>query len=143
VGPRVDANEKEPHPAIHHLLEPLQSRYLAGFSSSRTPNGAGCSVWLDVMSLEGGQEILRTIKEAIEDANEALVLVSPQSLKSQWVSVEIGMAEVLGVRITPILNHVEHTDSAPLVSRKAYDLNDFDKFLSEVRDRIASWAEKS
>lgn len=103
----------------------------------------GCSVWLDVMSLEGGREILRTIKEAIEDADEALVLVSPQSLKSQWVSVEIGMAEVLGVRITPILNHVEHTDSAPLVSRKAYDLNDFDKLLSEVPDRIASWAEKS
>jgi hypothetical protein len=95
-----------------------------------------CSVWLDVMSLAGGREVLRSIKEAIQDADEAIVLVSPQSLKSQWVSVEIGMAEVLGKRITPILNHVEHSDSAPLVSRKAYDLNDVEKFLIESRERI-------
>jgi riboflavin biosynthesis pyrimidine reductase len=96
----------------------------------------GCSVWLDVMSLEGGQEVLRSIKEAIENADEAMVLVSPQSLRSQWVSVEIGMAEVLGKRITPILNHVEHSDCAPLASRKSYDLNDFDKFVAELSDRI-------
>lgn len=55
----------------------------------------GCSVWIDVMSLTGGQEVMRSIKEAIQRADEAIVLVSPESLKSQWVSVEIGMAEVL------------------------------------------------
>jgi TIR domain len=96
----------------------------------------GCSVWMDAMSLTGGQEVLRAIREAIQGADETIVLVSPQSLKSQWVSVEIGMAEVLGKRITPLLNHVEHSESAPLASRKAYELNDIEKFLVELKQRI-------
>jgi hypothetical protein len=96
----------------------------------------GCSVWIDEMSLTGGQDILRGIKEAIHSADEAIVLVSPESLKSQWVSVEIGMAEVLGKRITPLLTHVDHSASAPLLSRKSYELNEIEKFLVELRQRV-------
>jgi nucleoside 2-deoxyribosyltransferase len=81
--------------------------------------------------------VLRAIREAIQSADETIVVVSPQNLKSQWVSVEIGMAEVLGKRITPLLNHVDHSDSAPLAGRKAYELNDVEKLLVELRQRVA------
>ena len=97
----------------------------------------GVSVWIDAMSLTGGQDVLRGIREAIQTADETVVVVSPQSLRSQWVSVEIGMAEVLGKRITPLLNHVDPSEFAPLASRKAYELNDVEKFLVELKERVA------
>jgi hypothetical protein len=96
----------------------------------------GCSTWLDVMSMTGGEDVLRSLKEAIRGADEVIVLVSPQSVESQWVSVEIGMALVLEKRITPILNHVERSNYAPLISLKACDLNDVEKFLIELKERI-------
>jgi hypothetical protein len=124
-----------PAPYGIFLSHSSRDAWLASVIADRL-TALGCSVWLDVMSLTGGQEILRSIKDAIQRADEAVVLVSPESLKSQWVSVEIGMAEVLVKRITPLLNHVDPSACAPLATRKAYELNDIEKFLIELKQRI-------
>jgi len=96
---------------------------------------SGINVWIDEMSLSGGDEIIPAIVEGMKRANEAVVLVSNESIRSQWVSAEIGIAIALRKRITPLLNNIDHDAMAALKGVKSYELNKFDLFLKEIKKR--------
>jgi hypothetical protein len=95
----------------------------------------GIDVWIDEMSLSGGDEVMPVIISGMKKAAEAIVLVSTESVKSQWVSAEIGIAMALRKRLTPLLNNIDHDAMAPLKGVKSYELNKFDVFLLEVKKR--------
>lgn len=97
----------------------------------------GVKVWLDEMSLTSGENIVGAVMNGIEKTHEVLVLVSNESLRSQWVAAEIGMALAKRKRITPLLNNVDYDAMAPLKGVKSYELNLFEKFLSELKGRAA------
>ena len=78
------------------------------------------------------EEIIRGIRAC----NEAMVLISPKSVKSQWVAFEIGAASGLRKRVTPILNNVSPEAMAPMRGIKAIDLNDFEAFLLQLQARM-------
>ena len=94
------------------------------------------SVWLDEMTLMGGQELTAALAEGIDKADELIVLVGNESLRSQWVSWEIGLAVGFKKRITPLLNNVDHDAMAPLKGIKSYELNLFDRFMLELKSRV-------
>ena len=95
-------------------------------------------VWLDEMSLQGGEEVMTAVIEGINTTDEAVVLVSNDALKSQWVATEIGIAKGKKKRVTPLLNNVDPDAFAPLEGVKSYELNSFDQFLSELAKRAAN-----
>jgi len=96
----------------------------------------GARPWLDKKDLAGGDVILEEIMRGIRACNEAIVLVSSKSAKSQWVVLEIGAVSVLQKRVTPILNNVSPEALAPMKGIKAIDLNDFDDFLVQLKARM-------
>ena len=97
----------------------------------------GAKTWLDLKDLHGGDEIRRSIRRGIRASQEAIVLLSANSITSQWVIYEAGIAYSQGKRITPILNNLAPDETiAPLQGIKALDLNDFDDFLVELAGRI-------
>lgn len=96
----------------------------------------GAEAWLDVKDLEGGDMVTSKILEGLDSCQEAVVLVSPNSVGSQWVVFEIGAVWGQHKRITPILNNVSFEAIAPLKEVKAIDLNEFDRFLAELGKRI-------
>jgi hypothetical protein len=97
----------------------------------------GANTWLDIKDLPGGDEIRRSIKRGIRASQEAVVLLSANSITSQWVIYEAGIAYGQGKRMTPILNNIAPDETiAPLQGIKALDLNDFDNFLVELTGRI-------
>jgi hypothetical protein len=98
----------------------------------------GAETWLDVKSLKGGQIVAGEIIKAIKECDEAVVLISPASVKAPWVIFEIGAARARDKRITPILYHVEPKALAPLEDIKAMDLNDFSNFLADLAKRVAA-----
>lgn len=102
----------------------------------------GATAWLDVKDLEGGDLISAKILEGLDTCQEAVVLVSPNSVGSQWVVFEIGAAWGQHKRITPILNNVSFDAITPLKEIKGVDLNDFDRFLSELGKRIQKASEE-
>jgi len=102
---------------------------------SKEINGIGLKTWVDDTDLHGGDEIESTIKNGIHDTQEVLVIVSTNSVMSQWVFYEVAIAKVEKKRVTPILNNVGSDVIGPLKSIKNYDLNDFDKFLLELAKR--------
>ena len=100
------------------------------------------TAWLDVKDLAGGDLITAKILEGLDACDEAVVLVSPNSVGSQWVVFEIGAAWGQHKRITPILNNVSFDAITPLKEIKGVDLNDFDRFLSELGKRIQKASEE-
>lgn len=102
----------------------------------------GATAWLDVKDLEGGDLITDKILNGLDTCEEAVVLVSPNSVGSQWVVFEIGAAWGQHKRVTPILNNVSFDAITPLKEIKAIDLNDFDRFLSELGKRIQKASEE-
>ncbi len=99
----------------------------------------GGNVWLDEKDLEGGNIIVEDIIAGIEVCQEAVVLISPTSTKSQWVAFEIGAVRGQRKRITPILIHVRPEAMAPMKDVKAIDINKFDRFLVELKRRIRQY----
>ena len=94
-------------------------------------------VWLDVNELAGGDAVYPKIIKAVDACNEAIVLLSPHSVSSQWVLFEIGALCGQHKRITPILSHIDSVTIPILPWIKAVDLNQFDQlFLPELARRI-------
>ena len=83
------------------------------------------------------------IIRGIDACQEAIVLISPNSVNSQWVSFEIGGVRAQHKRVTPILNNVRPDDMAPMKDIKSIDLNKFELFLAQLKRRIDLFAKNS
>lgn len=97
----------------------------------------GAKCWLDEKDLAGGDVIAADIIRGIDACHEAIVLISPNSVKSQWVPFEIGGARAQHKRVTPILNNVKPQQMAPMQDIKGIDLNSFEHFLAQLKRRIS------
>lgn len=60
--------------------------------------------FLSAKSLSPGQDFAEEIRKQLIESQELWILVSPNSLKSEWVLTEWGAAWVLQKRIVPILH---------------------------------------
>jgi predicted nucleotide-binding protein len=96
----------------------------------------GAAVWLDAKDLSGGDFVLQEVLKAVHECDEAVVLVTPFSVSSQWITVEIGAFLGQAKRVTPLLNHVDHQAISPIQGVKAIDLNDLQRFLTELKKRL-------
>lgn len=92
---------------------------------------------LDEKDLAGGDVIVEDIRRGINACDEALILISPNSVKSEWVPFEIGGLRQLEKRVTPIFNNVKAQQMEPLKDIKGVDLNNFEQFLAQLKRRIS------
>ena len=126
----------EPSAYTVFISHSSKEKWIAG-QISKEIKALGAQTWLDLKDLRGGDEIRRSIKRGIRASQEAVVLLSANSITSQWVSYEVGVADSQGKRITPILNNLAPDETlAPLRGIMPRDLNDFDDFLVELAERI-------
>jgi hypothetical protein len=87
----------------------------------------GVQTFRDDRDINGGDDIPESLRREIIRSKELLVLVTPESVNRPWVLLEVGGALLRGMRITPVLCHVE-VDRIPdlIKSKKAVPLNEFD-----------------
>jgi len=97
---------------------------------------AGARPWLDELDLEGGDLIRDRILRGIDACREAVVLITPQSIKSDWVSFEIGAVSIQRKRVTPVLQYVSHDQLKILADTKSLELNRFDQYLTQLKQRM-------
>ena len=64
---------------------------------------AGYDVWWDISDLRGGDDWVRVIPAAIESSQHVLVVLSPNSIESEWVEKEYTQALSLHRKIIPIM----------------------------------------
>jgi len=66
---------------------------------------AGLQYFRDTKDISWGGRISSEVQKALEQAGGVVVVVSPASVKSQWVPYEIGYATALRKPILPLLTH--------------------------------------
>ena len=64
---------------------------------------AGYDVWWDLTDLRGGDDWLRVIPSAIETSDFIIVVLSPNSVISDWVKKEYTQALASGKKIIPLM----------------------------------------
>ncbi len=60
-------------------------------------------VWVDRSRLEGGQNFVQRIEKAIDDAQAVLIVLTPESVASQWVLMELHHAVIMKKPLIPLM----------------------------------------
>ena len=97
---------------------------------------AGLKVFIAPKALQAGEDFADGIRSALLKARELWMLVTPSSLRSEWVTTEWGAAWALGKPIIPILHRCAPQD-LPERLRRIHAV-DFCRFPELIRTRIAS-----
>lgn len=87
----------------------------------------------DIKDIEWGEKITARIKQGLTNANAIIVIISPGSLKSHWVSYEVGFATARGIRLLPFLTHPA-LDPPGFITDFAYA-----KDLDQVTEYFTDW----
>ena len=99
----------------------------------------GATCFRDDRDIHGGDDIPDEIRRQIKRSRELIVILTPESVRSQWVTLEVGAAWGWSsrLRIVVVMNHVS-VDPIPgmLKRKKAIPLNDFDQYLDDLRARV-------
>lgn len=97
----------------------------------------GAVAFRDDRDIEGGEAIPAAIRKAIRDADEVVVLLTPESIQRQWVLIEVAMASMAEKRIVPLLNHVDATQIPGIIrDARGFALNDLEDYLDDLAQRI-------
>jgi hypothetical protein len=105
----------------------------------------GADYFLDSHVIETGDVIDAKLKEALVQASELLVLLTPAALERPYVWIEIGVAWAQGKRIVGILHGMTTSDLAARDGTPAFvkgivlrDILDLDQYLEELKTRLAN-----
>jgi len=93
----------------------------------------GRKAFLSEKQIKPGDDFAEEIRQALQGSKELWLLVSPESVKSEWVISEWGAAWVLDKKIIPILHRCD-VDSLPDRLRKLHciDYYKFDELIKNT-----------
>lgn len=103
----------------------------------------GHTVWQDTEELLAGDSFEQHIRRTLRTCDGYVVLVTPNSLKSSWVLIELGGAWVGGLKIFPVVADTTMSElPGPLRQLSACMFEDVSikllPALSRLRDKMAS-----
>lgn len=95
---------------------------------------AGRKVFMARKDVNPGDDFAETIREALRSSKELWLLVSPTSIKSEWVISEWGAAWVLRKNTVPILYRCDTKDLPDRLRR--LQCIDFNEYPNLIRNRF-------
>ena len=100
---------------------------------------AGIQFFLDEQSIAGGEEFQQRIKQEIFHASDMFLLVTPNSIASDWVKHEWSIALAFDKHITPILLSCSPENlPVQLAGRQTRGFHELDTIISEYKHRQAN-----
>ncbi len=102
------------------------------------------STFLDETRIAVGAKFEEEILQALRVANELVVLMTPWAIERPYVWLEIGAAWLRGIPIVVVLLgltvaqfHERASIPVALMERNLVPLNHFERYVSELRNRVA------
>lgn len=93
----------------------------------------GHEVFIDEKDIATGDSIDCSVLANLKSSDHFLVLLSPASLNSPWVLIELGGALALEKKIVPILLYVGANEvPQAIILKLARDINEIDKYYREL-----------
>lgn len=112
-------------------------KWIARVCCEKIGDVPGATTFRDDRDIDGGAPIPATLREALKQSDEMLVLLTQTSVQRPWVLHEIGVMWGFEKRIVPVFHDVTPDQFPPLVRDvRAYPLNDFDQYLADLRKRV-------
>ena len=109
----------------------------------RCIESVGATAFIDIFDLKKGDRIEATIQAEIPKCDELLVLLTPGSVRRNWVWTEVGAAWGLQKRIVGVIygltfDDIErnHGGMAALGPRNCLPLNDLNDYIGELAVRV-------
>jgi len=97
----------------------------------------GATVFIDEKDIKSGDSIDVAIRSHLAESDHFLLILSPASVKSEWVLLELGGALALGKTVVPILLYVGANELPQAINLKlARDINDIDRYYEELKPMI-------
>jgi hypothetical protein len=93
------------------------------------------SIAFSVRDIKWGEEITKKVADGLRTCSALIVILSPGSLKSQWVPFEVGQATALGKKVLPYLTHPAL--EVPLFLKHLNHKTDLDDVRAYFRDVFA------
>lgn len=101
--PLQDTTDARSRPYLVFVSYATQDKWIARWICGRIERvGLGLTTFRDDRNIAGGDSIPKTIKHAVRDCREMLVLLTPQSQGREWVISEVAIAAVLEKRIVAL-----------------------------------------
>lgn len=97
----------------------------------------GAETFLDEKDIQTGQSIDHSIKQHLKSSDDFLIIISPASIKSEWVLIELGGAIILEKKIVPILFYVGANEIPQVINLKlARDISNIELYYNEIKSRL-------
>lgn len=139
VKKKAEPSKSPPRPYQVFVSHATNDKWIAKTLCEKIEEIKGATFFRDDRDIDGGDDIPEEIRRQIKQSKEMLVLLTPKSVDSVWVKLEIGGAWLWSktMRITVVLYHVS-VDPIPgmIKSKKAISLNDIDQYLAELEMRV-------
>lgn len=75
------------------------------------------------------------IQSRIRAVDEVIVLLTDNAADSSWMSYEMGVADSLGKRLTPVIINLGAEQLLPMVGKNFIKYRDLPKYLSSLKKR--------
>lgn len=103
----------------------------------------GHTVWMDVSTLRAGQDWADEIDRAVRACDALILVVSPDSMKSEWVSKETILAMNLKKSVVPVMCR-QTTLPVHLIDIQYIDFqNSYDEALQQLHQALSTLSTKS
>lgn len=94
----------------------------------------GLDVFMAKKDIKSGIVWSEEIRYKLRICKEVAILISPDSIKSEWVSIETGSAWVMNKKITAITLNCDKNDLPSILKeRQSRSINEIDMYLGEVK----------
>jgi hypothetical protein len=134
---RSAKDNKDGHMSYKIYIDLMHQDEKLGRELSRKLEKAGA----EVLPLENTDEKDFEVKlnSGLRRADEIILFLTPNSLDSQRLYYDMGVAAVLKKPVTTILHRVEAKDLPPLVNETIYiSYSDLDQYLSKLRAKTSA-----
>jgi hypothetical protein len=99
----------------------------------------GITTFLDEKDIQTGDSIDSSIAAHLADSEHFLILLSPASVHSHWVLIELGGAIALKKHLVPVLLYLGTNEiPKPITRFLARDINDLNRYYEELLARPAA-----
>ena len=98
---------------------------------------AGLVPIVDFMQPLVGAKWRNHVRKSLGMADAVIVLLTPESVKSDWVMMELGYADALNRPVVPITVGVQHRDvPGPLASYKSVSFDRLDDAIKDLATKL-------
>jgi nucleoside 2-deoxyribosyltransferase len=77
------------------------------------------------------------IREALRTADEVIMILTKNSVDSQWLLFEMGYATSLGKHVTPLIQGIEPKELPEIIKQMEYvKYADLDQYISKLQQHV-------